>query len=329
MSEMQHGSFRRKVNFAAVSNNALKDARLSLKAKGLYALIQSYITLPNMRLTKSFLRNKCKEKEKAFDTAWKELKDCGYLKIFRIPSGKNDVFEYEYDLLDEANSTQPALITLNKQRETVKSKPINPHTPHKGEDADSDEERTNIAHIPQNGGDANSHTPHFVPNANGTPCEAHPMPNGGDNSNTKSGNTPSSNTLLGNIQSISQPSGNSSTAATTDIQTDEIRKLLIEQIDYDYFADNFPDNLDCINALIDCMTELLTNPESKINGTLQSRSYFESYISRVNSDDIRGFLDHMKGQSMAGIRNVSAYWRSAFLNYLRDDKFTMQAIKNW
>lgn len=132
-----------------------------------------------------------------------------------------------------------------------------------------------------------------------------------------------------NNQSVSQSSGKSPTVVTTDGQTDEIRKSLVEQIDYDYFEDNYPDDLNCINALIDCMTELLTSPESKINGALQSRSYFKSYISRVTSDNIRGFLDHMKGQSMAGIRNISAYWRSTFINYLRDDKFTMQAIQNW
>lgn len=148
-------------------------------------------------------------------------------------------------------------------------------------------------------------------------------------SNTETNKTEINKNYGNNNQSVSQPSGKSSTVSMADRQTDEIRKSLVEQIDYDYFAENFSDDLDCINALIDCMTELLTNPESKINGTLQGRSYFESYISKVTSDDIRGFLEHMKGQSMAGIRNISAYWRSAFINYLRDDKFTMQAIKGW
>ncbi len=110
MAENQNGKFRhRKVKFAQISNSALQDARLSLKAKGLYSLIQSYITMPNYDLYKWSLIKQCREGEKAFNTAWKELKDAGYLKQYRMPSGKNDTFEYEYELLDEADENTPSL----------------------------------------------------------------------------------------------------------------------------------------------------------------------------------------------------------------------------
>lgn len=138
MAENQNGKFRpKKINFAPVSNSALKDPRLTLKAKGLYALIQSYITMPNFLLNKGWLRDRCREGEKAFDSAWKELKDCGFLKQYRIPNGKNDTFRYEYELLDEADESRPALITLNKHGERIPAK----HP-----------ENGSISHTPQNGG---------------------------------------------------------------------------------------------------------------------------------------------------------------------------------
>lgn len=39
--------------FSQVSNVALRDSRLSLKAKGLYSLIESYITMENYVLYKT------------------------------------------------------------------------------------------------------------------------------------------------------------------------------------------------------------------------------------------------------------------------------------
>lgn len=139
------GSFRVKRNpFTQVSNSALRDNNLSLKGKGLYSLIQSYITIPNFILYKGHLMSICKEKVKAFNSAWKELKDNGYLKQYRIPKGKNDSFVYEYELLDIADPTTPSLVNLNKHGEVIANDEENheqihenSHTPQKGYHATS------------------------------------------------------------------------------------------------------------------------------------------------------------------------------------------------
>ena len=95
------GRFRnKKINFSMVSNSIIRDSAISLKAKGLYALIQSYITLENFTLYKSFLMKQCCEGERAFDSAWKELKKTGYLKMHKLREGAK-TFAYEYELLDE------------------------------------------------------------------------------------------------------------------------------------------------------------------------------------------------------------------------------------
>jgi hypothetical protein len=104
------GMFKKKrVYFSQVSNNALRDTNLSLKAKGLYSLIQSYLTIPDFDLYKSFLEKQCKEGQKAFDSAWKELKEAGYLVQERYKGvsskGKKGCFCWQYDLLDTSNHT--------------------------------------------------------------------------------------------------------------------------------------------------------------------------------------------------------------------------------
>ena len=338
MGKVKSGTFRKKTNFAAVSNSALKDPKLSLKAKGLYSVIQSYITMPDIELKKSKLRALCQEGEKAFETVWKELKEAGYLKIYRSPTGEDDQFKYEYELLDMADLSRPALLTLNKLGEVVTSKdPVEgqiSHTPQKEgygksnlptteQQTGAHPENTEELAYPPFWGYANfvpyensdPHPPLFTPYAGGTPCDAHPVPDGGNISNTKDNKTKDNKTY----KSISQ----SFDPRMTDGQIDEIRENLKEQIDYDFFKETYPSDLAGVDALIDIMTEMLIIPGTKINGMIQSSKALKVYIDKVDSTVVQDFMEHMRGKSMRFVKNISAYWRSAFINFLRDQGFTM------
>lgn len=100
-SDTSGGKFRRKkTNFSMIPNDVIRDGSLSLRAKGLYALIQSYITNDNFTLYKSYLMRQCQEGKKAFESAWKELKDAGYLIQYRMQDSKTKTFFWEYELLD-------------------------------------------------------------------------------------------------------------------------------------------------------------------------------------------------------------------------------------
>lgn len=101
MVETQNGIFRKKRrDFTIVTNQLARDKTISLKAKGLYLLIQSYIDIPNFILYKNFLRKSCKEGRDAFDGAWNELKRSGYLVQYRLRDKESQRYYYEYDLLD-------------------------------------------------------------------------------------------------------------------------------------------------------------------------------------------------------------------------------------
>lgn len=100
MTEYSGGKFRKKkVNFSMISNEIIRDDTVSLKSKGLYALIQSYITMDDFTLYKGFLMSKCPEGRRSFDSAWNQLKQSGYLIQYRMKDEKNH-FYYEYELLD-------------------------------------------------------------------------------------------------------------------------------------------------------------------------------------------------------------------------------------
>lgn len=102
MEESKNGRFRKKrVNFSMVSNSIIRDGTISLRAKGLYSLIQSYITIENFVLYKHFLMSKCREGKKAFDAAWSELKQSGYLVQYRMQDKTTKQFYWEYELLDK------------------------------------------------------------------------------------------------------------------------------------------------------------------------------------------------------------------------------------
>lgn len=112
------GGFRKRQNpFTQVSNEALQNTELSCKARGLYAIIQSYITIPHFILYKNHLRKVSCLGQRAFDGAWQELKEAGYLKQYRIRSTAGYI--YEYDLLDKADFVTPATQNIGIDGEII------------------------------------------------------------------------------------------------------------------------------------------------------------------------------------------------------------------
>jgi len=107
------GFLKKRYNFSQVSNMALDDESMSIDARGLYSVIQRWITYyENNRLDKTFLRKKCATGEVKFDRMWKELKKFGYLKQYKISAGKNK-FIYVYDLLDKPNMENTETISMS------------------------------------------------------------------------------------------------------------------------------------------------------------------------------------------------------------------------
>jgi hypothetical protein len=162
---MAEGFFRSKKGFTVVQNEITKDATISLKAKGLYLVIQAYITMPDKKWTKADFMRFAKEGSKAFDGAWKELKDTGYLKVHIMSD--NGRWRTEYELLDEAvpgphtlyhnadgEITSDNIQRANKAHGKEEHEPDNDHYPQNGSNG-KDSEKAFADHYPQNGSNGN------------------------------------------------------------------------------------------------------------------------------------------------------------------------------
>lgn len=102
--EKQSGKIRKKKkNYTQVSNTALRDPNLSLKAKGLYGIINSFLDIPDFTLYKTYLETFCKEGRRSFQSSWDELKEHEYLIQYKLKDEKG-CWIYEYELVDDPHT---------------------------------------------------------------------------------------------------------------------------------------------------------------------------------------------------------------------------------
>lgn len=120
MSDGNNGVFRTSRGFTVVDNTAARDRRLSEKALGLYTRIASYITMPDGQITKGRIMGWCNCGSKAFEGAWQELKECGYL-IQRMQSGAGREWKVEYELLATPREDGIHTFYLNAAGEVTKT----------------------------------------------------------------------------------------------------------------------------------------------------------------------------------------------------------------
>lgn len=105
--------------------------------------------------------------------------------------------------------------------------------------------------------------------------------------------------------------------AQSSIYRSEAFDRLKEQIEYDYFEENFPDRIGFIDSLIGYMLELRQESRPDIRRLLES----------VDSTVIMEFLEEMKGKSFAGVRNVGAYIKKSFAEFLREREVLMATLE--
>ena len=176
---MAEGFFRSKKGFTVVQNEITRDTNISLKAKGLYLVIQAYISMPDRKWTKDDFMRLAKEGSKAFDSAWKELKESGYLKVHIMSD--NGRWRTEYELLDEPKEgphtwyhnadgevTSDNIRRAGKKKMGMRSEGRKDHYPQNGTNGEKD------------------HYPPFGSNGNGS------------NGNGSNGNSPNGNGNNGN-----------------------------------------------------------------------------------------------------------------------------------
>ena len=204
---MAEGFFRSKKGFTVVQNEITRDNTISLKAKGLYLVIQAYITMPDKKWTKEDFLNLAKEGRKAFDTAWQELKDNGYLKVHFMPD--NGKWRAEYELLDEPDPG-PHTLYYNSNGEVSSDNIQRAEKKQKNLDGDAkgsmtEDENGENDRYPRFGSNAveDNRYPHFGSNGNGMNADGSNA-KGGNNNKTLQVNTESKSCHLDSNQNLYQ-----------------------------------------------------------------------------------------------------------------------------
>lgn len=73
----------------------IRDKKMSLKSKGLYYIIKSYNKIPNFIINKEKIQRLSADGKSSFSTAWNELVEQGYLKVYKLPNEKGYDIKYE------------------------------------------------------------------------------------------------------------------------------------------------------------------------------------------------------------------------------------------
>ena len=89
--------------YTTIYNEVLRDSTLSLDAKGLFAVIKSFIGLPDFSLSKRRLGYACSDSAYLLNAAWKELKQKGYLQHY-FSQSENGAFCHVYNLMQHPSA---------------------------------------------------------------------------------------------------------------------------------------------------------------------------------------------------------------------------------
>lgn len=89
--------------YTTIYNEVLRDRTLSLDAKGLFAVIKSFIGLPDFALSKRRLGYACSDSGYLLNAAWKELKQKGYLQHY-FSQSENGAFCHVYNLMQHPSA---------------------------------------------------------------------------------------------------------------------------------------------------------------------------------------------------------------------------------
>ena len=101
--------------YTTIYNEVLRDSTLSLDAKGLFAVIKSFIGLPDFALSKRRLGYACSDSAYLLNAAWKELKQKGYLQHY-FSQSENGAFCHVYNLMQHPSEPVDFVYSRSEER---------------------------------------------------------------------------------------------------------------------------------------------------------------------------------------------------------------------
>ncbi|MGN0375205.1 MAG: DUF6017 domain-containing protein [Butyrivibrio sp.] len=310
---MDSGFFRKKTGYTVVQNSITQDLNVSLKAKGLYLVIQSNITLPNKKWCKKDFKRMTCEGNKAFESAWNELKEKGYLHVHMYSNGHT--WTVEYELLDEAeprahtfyyNSkgelTRTNLDKLSQKSEKQILEPVK----------EDDESR-----IPQKGGNGsengkNSRYPRFGIYGNGSNGKG-----GNNNINTNNNTLYINKSINQSIYTTGQSEADEDRIDGFNMTVDDITpEVILENLEYDLHMQNGAHGDKELYAelcSLVCDTICCKRDTVRIGDREYPHNQVKSKFLQLNSGHLEYIVEVMKKQHNR-IHNIRAYMLTSLYN---------------
>ena len=280
--------FKKKKGFTVVANTAIRDESLSIEARGVYALIQSWITLEtdDFVCSKAFIFEKSNTGEKKFDRIWNELKASGYLKMYCTPPAI-----WTAELLDEPHPEMPHTFYLNSNGE-INSTNI--------ERAEKKAEKEKAEYYPQKWGNTKRSNTKYSNTEGGNLINTI---NNNSNINTLSNH--SINQAPKEKQVVGEKDGLIDNELVDKIKQDINAKALIEKNNI---------SADEVAVVVDIIAELRTATKSyKVCDKKLSAETVRAVGNQINYEHIKYFIECFHKQNRK-INNPRAYLRTAILN---------------
>ena len=327
MISVADGFFRSKKGFTVVQNEITRDRGISLKAKGLYLVIQANITMPDKKWRKEDFQAMTCEGKKAFDSAWNELKEAGYLRVHMYSKGTT--WTVEYELLDEPSdgahtfyyNSQGELTRTNIERAATRAEKKAAESLENTEKMDGEEENLRIPPFGSNGNGSNG---------NGTNGNGY----NGDGSNGEGidGNGGNNNKNLNLITEDKNYIINTSIQSYHSIEQEEIEKqdklddvmddkklymeIIKNNIAYEELMQWYdPEVRQCFDELYQLICDIVCVPRKtvRINGEAYPYELVKSQFLRLNKNHIEYVAECMNA-NLGKVSNIRAYLITALYN---------------
>ena len=276
-------TIKKEKDFVQIPNSILTSPDISLKAKGILALM---LSLPdNWKFSIEGIVSKCKESKECIGNAIKELESAGYVKRTMIRGDDGKITGMEYEIFEESYA-----ITTDEEHDDEKPCEEEPSADKSSTDTPSTEK------------------PSMAIPAKEKPSEENPWVN-----NTKTNKTEENNILYNNTQSNPIPSKNKISFNMSEI--DRCRWMIKDNIEYDILVERNHIPKDMIDEIVELMVETICSKNETI--TIASNTYphelVKSKFEKIDSSHIEYIIECVSNNKTK-ILNIKQYMLATIFN---------------
>ena len=289
-------TIKKEKDFVQISNSIFSDSNISLKAKGILALMLSLPESWNFSI--GGIAYKCKESRQSISSAIRELERTGYLKRKMIHGATGRIIRMEYEIYEKP---------CNADSCTENPYPDNTPTENPSNENPFTDEALAELPSPDNPLAENPTTdnPHIDMPSTDILCTENVQIN---NTITNNKNTIFTNTQSNHIQSNSKISFDISHIAM-------YRDIIKNNIEYDILAQHNPLQSDRLGEIVELMTEVVC---SKKDMMIIARNTYPTQLVKnkflkINSEHIEYIMECMN-KNTTQIANIKQYLLAAIFN---------------